>query len=524
MKHINLHKIKSLYSYTAPELSALLNRQEETIYRWIKNEGLELIDEKQPIMVFGIALINFLKHRQSKKKARLTPCQIYCCKCKKPKTPAQGTIKIEEYKKVFLFKGDCPDSGTRMNRIISKPHAETLLDSLDRDMPISRLTGSDNTLANRMIEETKMHPRYCATNERIKWKYFKYERQVNGKSTKSLDKIVRELRRFEQFTQFRDFKEFNEKLAVDFKQHMTNARNEKGEKYSLSTISSTLRSFQNFLRWLSMQPGYKKHINSEHIEYLNLSERDMNGVRAIVLKKYPSLKQINKVIFSSTPSNVIEKRNQAIIAFLICTGVRAGALVGLKLKHLDFNRRVVFQDPKDVQTKFGKVIYTKLLPVGEDIQQLVLNWYQYLKSELNFDDNSPLFPRSCVEHIGNFTVKRNVLSNRHYSTGASINKLVKAEFLRAGEPPFPPHRFRDTISEMGRKLCCNAEELMAWGANLGHKNPITTFSVYGALTPEQQLEVLERLEKAQDRKHRPEEIESYIEAIIRRVNLENKDS
>lgn len=514
MKHIKYNTIKSLYSYSVTELSTLLAHQEATVYRWIINEGLETIDDKKPTMIFGKCLINFLKHRQRKNKKSLNLTQIYCCKCREPQTPEKNTIEIKEKNKVFLLSGRCPEFGTRMSRIISTSQAEILGELLNSNTPLSRLTEGDTTLANQPIEEQQMPPKYNALSERLKWNYFKYERQVNGKSSKSLDKIVREIRRFEQFIEYRGFDEFNSKIAIDFKQYLTKAKNEKGEIYSLSTISSTLRSIQNFLRWLSVQPGYKKQINSLHIEYLNLSERDMNSLRPTVLKKYPSLDQIRTLLLENTPTDIVERRNQAVIAFLICTGVRVGALIGIKLKHLDINRRVVFQDPKEIQTKFGKTIYTKLLPVGDDIQQIVLDWYNYLRNELSFDDNSPLFPRSCVEHVGNFTVKRNVLSNRHYSTGSSINKMVKAEFVRAGQHPFPPHRFRDTISEMGRKLCSNAEELMAWGANLGHKSPITTFGVYGTLTPEQQLEVMERLENSQNKPKMPEEIESYFIDLI----------
>ena len=57
----------------------------------------------------------------------------------------------------------------------------------------------------------------------------------------------------------------------------------------------------------------------------------------------------------------IERRDRALIAFTILTGVRDGAMASLKLKHVDIEEGQVDQDARDVNTKFSKTFVTILL-------------------------------------------------------------------------------------------------------------------------------------------------------------------
>ena len=68
----------------------------------------------------------------------------------------------------------------------------------------------------------------------------------------------------------------------------------------------------------------------------------------------------------------------ATVTFTFPAGVAAGdlvlavaAVVGLKLKHISIERGCVFQDPREIKTKFRKSIETTFLPVGEDVASIV---------------------------------------------------------------------------------------------------------------------------------------------------------
>ena len=54
----------------------------------------------------------------------------------------------------------------------------------------------------------------------------------------------------------------------------------------------------------------------------------------------------------------IERRNRALIAFTLLTGARDSAIASGKLKHVDLVAGCVFQDAREVRSKFSKTFTT----------------------------------------------------------------------------------------------------------------------------------------------------------------------
>jgi integrase len=75
----------------------------------------------------------------------------------------------------------------------------------------------------------------------------------------------------------------------------------------------------------------------------------------------------------------IQRRDRALIAFTILTGARDGAIASFKLRHIDIDQRRLDQDAREVKTKFSKSFTTWFFPVGDDIQEIVLDWVNYLR-------------------------------------------------------------------------------------------------------------------------------------------------
>lgn len=340
--------------------------------------------------------------------------------------------------------------------------------------------------------------KYNPANERLKLKYFDYETEANGKSPKTIESIRKAMIRYEEFTSYQSFKTFSHKQAMEFKAHLLKTKNRHGESLSLSTIAHTLAPMKEFLKWLAMQPNYKSSIRFSDIEYLNLTEKDKRGLQPNTLKQYPSAEQIRKAIETFNSKSELDRRNQALMALVFATGIRDGALIGLKLKHVNVAKKYVVQDPKEVATKFGKRIHSKFYPVGEDIHQIVIGWVRYLREEKLFSDNDPLFPKEILTHDAEMTFRGGNLSREHWQGAVAVRGIFKQAFEKAGLPYFSPHRFRDTLSALGRELCCTTEEQMAWAKNMGHESPATTFLVYGGFSPDQQFEVIERLGRKTD--------------------------
>src|SRR5204863_4355835 len=98
-------------------------------------------------------------------------------------------------------------------------------------------------------------------------------------------------------------------------------------------------------------------------------------------KAYASLEQYRAALFAMPSGTDVERRDRALMALLLLTGMRDAAAVSLKLKHISIERGHVFQDPREVNTKFSRAIETFFFPVGDDVVAMVREWVAFLASE-----------------------------------------------------------------------------------------------------------------------------------------------
>ena len=338
----------------------------------------------------------------------------------------------------------------------------------------------------------KYHPK----NERMKQAYYQYLKEADQKADSTIDAIRKAIVRFEQDTGFKDFRTFNKEQAIAFKKHLAKQKAIRtGQPISKSTMLSTVNALQAFFKWLAYQPGYKSKIHIPDIEYFNMSEKEVRMAKAAQFKEFPTIEQIRKVIFSMPTETEVEKRDQALIAFTLLTGMRDSAIASLSLKHVDTSRDPVLvrQDPNEVRTKFSKAINTYFFPVGDDIRDIALDWIRYLKEEKLYGLNDPVFPRTKIGQDENLSFANHGLEPFHWSNATPIRKIFKRAFTNAGLKYYTPHLFRNTLAELGQKICKTPEQLKAWSQNLGHENVLTTFTSYGNIDPHRQGEVMKKI-------------------------------
>lgn len=185
-------------------------------------------------------------------------------------------------------------------------------------------------------------------NERIKRDFLRYQKNALGKSEATLDAIRKALVRFEAYTSYRDLKTFRREQAIGFKERLAETNGQlSGDTLSRSTQASTLLALKDFFRWLAWQPGFKSKIHVPDIEYFTPTNRDMATAKAAKLRDFPSIEQVRNVILAMPSDTVIERRNQALIAVVMLTGVRDQALVSLSLRHIDVDKLppLVRQEP-----------------------------------------------------------------------------------------------------------------------------------------------------------------------------------
>jgi len=361
--------------------------------------------------------------------------------------------------------------------------------------------------------------KHCPENERIKRRYLQWLKDAQGYSTPSMDMAAAAISRFEAQTNYRDFKRFHVEQARAFKSHLSGMAVgvQSGVLLSKATVTSVLRNLKAFFMWLADRPGYRSRIKYSDAEYftpLGQDERIADGTRN---KPVPELAEIEKALRAMPDATEIERRDRAVLAFIILTGARDQAVASLKLKHVDLSKGTLFQDAREVRTKRAKTFITKFFPVGDLPLEIVTVWMTFLETEKGFGPHDPLFPASHVDLHGPDRSTIINLSKRHWQTTTPIRKIFKAAFERAGLPYFNPHAFRSTLARMGQKRCQTAEEMKAWSQNLGHSHMMTTFTSYGALDTHRQCEIMARLD---EKREVADDLAEEVAALIRRKRQE----
>jgi integrase len=247
-----------------------------------------------------------------------------------------------------------------------------------------------------------------------------------------------------------------------------------------------------FFIWLAGQPGFKSRISYADVEYFNMTMKDARIAKAIREPRVPT-EQIRHVLQSMPHGTEIDRRNRAVMAFIILTGARDGAVASMRVKHVDIDQNLVEQDARQVRTKNSKSFPTYFFPLGDDIRAIVVEWVAFLRTEKLFGFDDPLFPASrvIVGDAGQF--RSDGLDRKAWSNAGPIRKIFKEAFERAGLPPFNPHSFRKTLARLGQKQCGTIEAMKAWSQNLGHEELMTTFASYGTLSRTQQAEIIRSL-------------------------------
>lgn len=354
-------------------------------------------------------------------------------------------------------------------------------------------------------------------NERVKHNYRSFLKEAKQLSEASVDAVESSLAMLEKYNGYTDFKKFHFKQAIGFKKHLAKQTNQKtGKPLSKSTMNRTLNNLKTFFQWLTREPGYKSVINYSDAEYFNMSEKDVRIASARRKKSFPAIEQIQKVISVMPAVTDIEKRDRALIAFTALTAARISAIASFKLKHIDLHTACVHQDAREVRTKFSKTFDTYLFESGEGLKPIFCQWVNYLRTELLWGEDDPLFPSTAMVLGPDMKFCPNGLAREHWQTTGPIRRIFKTAFSAAELPYFNPHSFRDTLTMVAHKKCRNAEELRAFSQNFGHENVMTTFANYGEVSSDRQAEIISGLGANTAPNLKSEE--EIVRAVMRELN------
>jgi integrase/recombinase XerD len=330
-------------------------------------------------------------------------------------------------------------------------------------------------------------------NERIKRQYFSYLREAKHLAEKTLDGVARGVALFETFTKGQDFRRFHIQQAIDFKASLTTQISRQGTTgLSVASRHAILLVLKNFFQWLARQRSYKR-IGYADAEYFSLSAKETRIATTRRDQPVPTIEQIQYVIHSMPIKTDIERRNQALVAFVLLTGARVGAVASLRIKHVDLIEGKVVQDAREVNTKASKTFTTYFFPVGADVRAIVEAWVTDLRTQKLMGHDDPLFPATRTGVGKNQQLERQGLTRMPWSDGEPIRRIFQDAFRGAGLPYFSPHSFRKTLVMLGEQLCSTPEQFKSWSQNLGHEEVLTTFYSYGEVSSRRQASIMRDL-------------------------------
>ncbi|WP_417729548.1 tyrosine-type recombinase/integrase [Roseovarius sp.] len=322
-------------------------------------------------------------------------------------------------------------------------------------------------------------------NERLKRRFVDYRKYARQLSDKTLDRELAALERFDVWNGRQDFDKFHIEWAMGFRTHLEKAKGTTGKPLSKSTTRAIMATLREFTLWLSQQDGFRSRIRASDAEYFNLSRRDEAEARAAPARPAPSIKQAKRAFEMMPATSPREMRDKAVFALLCLTGIRVGALISLRIRHVDLDEKSVTQNPREVATKFGKRIDTFFAKGFPEAEAALRAWITYLDEEALYGPDDPLFPSTAIAPQSNTGFAVEGFDRRPWKSTEPVRKIVNTAFQAAKLDSFGPHAFRHMLARHATKDC-TVPELVAIAQNLGHSDVLTTLRSYGQISRERQ--------------------------------------
>jgi integrase len=277
---------------------------------------------------------------------------------------------------------------------------------------------------------------------------------------------------------------------MGFRAYLEQCRTKSGKPLGKSTTCAIMAVMREFTLWLSQQDGFRSRIKPADAEYFNVSRRDEAEARAAPTRAAPSIKQAKHALSLMPQETPRALRDKAVFALLCLTGIRAGALISLRVKHVDVQALAIDQNPREVATKFGKSIDTFFFKSFSEAKDVLQAWTTYLENEALYGPDDPLFPATALSAFSNAGFKADGFTRQPWKSTEPVRRIFNRAFARASLPAFGPHAFRHMLARHAAKTCTSVAELVATSQNLGHTDVLTTLRSYGQISRERQRELI----------------------------------
>lgn len=342
--------------------------------------------------------------------------------------------------------------------------------------------------------------RYNKNNEIVKYKFFAQltHSGINGKNPrdeKTILQYVNAIHEFEVAIHFKDFKKFTQELAIIFKNHLSDKKNQRtGENISKSLFVHYLKYTKEFFEWLIINEKEYYHIKQVDINFLKTTTNDKNIALSTKPQESYLISEILATIRNMPNNTPIEMRNKAMISLCLLTTPRISALQTARICSIRYFREYEIwafeQDPKLVDTKFARTITSFFIGQCQDIIDNVLSWKEYL-IEQGFKDKDYLFPKIMPSFDKDGKPISELKKDSIESDSWVRESVFKKAFVANDLPYRRPHLFRHSMARLALKQQNGFSLSIALAENDGHKSAMATIHAsYGGNYLKEQAELM----------------------------------
>ena len=409
----NPRQAKMHWNYSRPDVMSMYDVSTNTISNWIAN-GLRVIKGKD-LLFRGSDLNAFHRYRRDNAKRPCDWHEVYCFCCKQRHSLLVLDYQIATTRNYGIrITFTCPETEKTGRKLLGQEAFERM-----EKTPKTK-TSSDNGDYNAVHVPTEIgnlaYRPMNTHNERLIYRLQKYFFDIRQRDLKTIDAMLAHIRRFETFASYHRLTDTTIEDAIAFRRALADRS---GKPLSASSIVHILASLREAFRWLKDQPE-GANIMSDVIECLKAPKAFENAARLPVEKLVLKVDQIRKVILAMPVDTIWQRRDRAILAFLLLSGMRVTAILKLRLRHIDTVEGRIKQDPTEIDIKGDKAMWTSYFPVGSDIAEIFREWISEVEANAA-NDGAYIFPKTPNQ-------RRRASASiflEHWATADPIRKIIK---------------------------------------------------------------------------------------------------
>jgi integrase len=263
------------------------------------------------------------------------------------------------------------------------------------------------------------------------------------------------------------------KLRPSFPNYLASVETDEGEALAPTTAKKVIQVAKRLLTWGKV--NYPRQFNQVSSGWID----SLQAPQLIALPRehvFVKLKEAIQLATLALPQDdLTARRDQAGLAMLFVSGMRAGALGSLPIESVDLPGRAIRQWPAlGVRTKRNKTATTYLLEIPE-LLNVVQQWDAFVRAQL---PPTAMWYTPIVSPWGQPTLSP---ERSGENRNAAIIKRTRLFYERAGLPYKSPHKMRHGHAVFALQHARTMADYKAVSQNLMHDDIKITDGIYAPL-------------------------------------------